>query len=92
MLITVIPETGSTTIVSAAAYRRQQIADNKASELEMHLRQCGHSGLNNVRVQLDDGLINLEGFVSSYYLKQLAQETIRPLAIGMRIRNQLRVQ
>lgn len=47
--------------------------------------------LRNLRVDETDGAVILFGFVSSYYLKQLAQETLMPV-LGMReLRNQVQV-
>lgn len=37
-------------------------------------------------------LVVLKGTVESYFLKQLALEAIRPLAIGLRIENELNVE
>jgi hypothetical protein len=55
------------------------------------LRGTGYGELARVQLSLDDVQVELSGEVSSYFLKQLAQETIRPLAIGLRIVNHLHV-
>ncbi|QDT61429.1 BON domain protein [Stieleria bergensis] len=65
--------------------------DEKSQALECAIQQAGHRGLDRVRVTLLDGWIVLRGRVSSFYLKQLAQEAVRPMAIGMQIRNELHV-
>lgn len=55
------------------------------------LVRSGAPELRRVNVSVDDGRVMLFGSVSSYYLKQLAQESLRPCAIGMKIDNQLKV-
>ena len=65
--------------------------DEKARILEILIRRAGHRSLNHVRASVTDGWIVLRGRVPSYYLKQLAQEAVRPMAIGMQIRNELHV-
>ncbi|WP_283431026.1 BON domain-containing protein [Neorhodopirellula lusitana] len=65
--------------------------DEKSQALESMIQQTGHRGLDRVRARVKDGWIVLWGQVPSYYLKQLAQEAVRPLAIGLQIRNELRV-
>ena len=50
-----------------------------------------HRGLSGLRIKLADHSVLLSGTVSSYYLKQVAQESIRPYAIGLTIRNELKV-
>ena len=50
-----------------------------------HLR----SKAGQIRVELQDGRILLNGNLPSYFLKQLAQETLRPL--GLAISNRIRV-
>lgn len=63
----------------------------KAHAFETLLRQSRRRALHGVHVQLRDGSVVLSGTVKSYFLKQLAQEAVRPLAIGMRIENELNV-
>ncbi|MEO9590202.1 BON domain-containing protein [Rhodopirellula bahusiensis] len=63
----------------------------KSQALECSIQQAGHRGLDRVRVTVLDGWIVLRGRVTSFYLKQLAQEAVRPMAIGMRIRNEVHV-
>jgi hypothetical protein len=61
----------------------------------MMFNQCfrtkHHSGLRNVYCEFHQGVITLTGHVSSYFLKQLAQETTREMEIDHRIVNDLRV-
>lgn len=63
----------------------------KSQALESLIQQAGHRGLDRVRVTVLDGWIVLRGRVTSFYLKQLAQEAVRPMAIGMQIRNDVHV-
>ena len=63
----------------------------KESVLADAIASAGGGGLRKVCLQVHDGVLVLTGTVSSFYLKQLAQETVRPLAIGMRIENQIAV-
>ncbi|QDT02124.1 hypothetical protein K227x_04950 [Rubripirellula lacrimiformis] len=65
--------------------------DEKSQAVEAQIRRVGRRGLADVHAKAMDGWIVLQGRVPSYYLKQIAQESVRPLAIGMQIRNQIRV-
>jgi len=56
------------------------------------LRRSPYRGLDGVGVVVRGTDVILWGRVSSYYLKQMAQESVRPLADGMNIRNRLRVE
>ena len=47
--------------------------------------------LRRLKVEETDQEIVISGTVPSYYLKQLAQEAIRPILDGRRIRNRIRV-
>ncbi|QEF98818.1 hypothetical protein Mal15_28750 [Stieleria maiorica] len=55
------------------------------------LAQSGSAELRQVDVDVQDGRIVLCGRVSSFYQKQLAQESLLPVAIGMQICNRLEV-
>lgn len=65
------------------------------NEKERYFRQAiaerGYRELRHVRARVISGVVHLTGSVSSYYLKQVAQEAIRPLAIGLTICNRLNV-
>jgi hypothetical protein len=67
-----------------------EISDKQAVFLDA-LANSGSGELKRVRLEVEDGQIRLAGRVSSFYVKQLAQEVLRPLAIGMQISNELRV-
>ncbi|MCH7689254.1 MAG: BON domain-containing protein [Planctomycetes bacterium] len=45
----------------------------------------------NVRIELLEDEIVLKGSVNTYYLKQLAQESVRSLKSAERIRNEIEV-
>ena len=45
----------------------------------------------NVRIELQEDEIVLKGSVNTYYLKQLAQESVRSLKPTERIRNEIEV-
>lgn len=47
--------------------------------------------LRQLRVNRDANQLQLSGTVSSFYHKQLAQETVRPIAAGLQVVNQVRV-
>lgn len=47
--------------------------------------------LHRMACQLEDGELVLRGIVSTYYLKQLAQEVARKVAGGWPLRNDIEV-
>jgi osmotically-inducible protein OsmY len=55
------------------------------------LQQCSHPALRHVAVQETEETIILSGRVSSYYLKQLAQETIMPARGERQVINRIMV-
>lgn len=48
--------------------------------------------LRGVEVKATETEVVITGVVSSYYLKQMAQETVRPIVEGRRLRNQVEVR
>jgi hypothetical protein len=48
--------------------------------------------LHQLHVDLRGQVLMLRGRVRSYYLKQLAQETIRPAALGLELDNRVAVE
>jgi hypothetical protein len=48
-----------------------------------------HPALRRLRVQETDDEITISGCVASYYLKQLAQETLMPVRRGRALVNQV---
>jgi len=63
--------------LTAPAYSSPTVAN--ASPATQALRQSSHPGLRNLTIQEADGIIIIMGRVTSYYLKQLAQETVMPV-------------
>jgi len=55
------------------------------------LRQSPIPALRKLAVEESDGAVVISGFVSSYYLKQLAQETIMPVLDGRELHNRVTV-
>ncbi|TWU50584.1 hypothetical protein Poly51_38760 [Rubripirellula tenax] len=70
----------------------EDASDEKTLAFEQAIRRAGHRGLDRIEVMLRDGEIVSSGRVKSYYLKQLAQEAVRSPAIGLQIRNNVRVE
>ena len=58
---------------------------------EQALRQSPIPALRLLQVEETDRAIVLSGSVSSYYLKQLAQETIMPLLASRELQNRVNV-
>lgn len=56
------------------------------------LRNSPIPALRRLRVEEGDGQVVLTGSVASYYLKQLAQETLMPLLEGRRLENRVNVE
>jgi hypothetical protein len=55
------------------------------------LRQSSHPALRTLSVQENGETIVIFGKVTSYYLKQLAQETIMPVRGGLELINRVTV-
>jgi hypothetical protein len=55
------------------------------------LRKSPIPALRNLWVEETDGLVTLRGLVGSYYLKQLAQETVMAALDGRVLSNQIMV-
>lgn len=68
---------------------------SRAPRIEMsawqHFQTSQHHELRQLRCEFRDGTLSIYGHVSSYYLKQLAQELVRQIAGVDRIHNQLEV-
>jgi osmotically-inducible protein OsmY len=58
---------------------------------ERRLHSHSHQALKSVSCNYQDGALVLQGTVATYYLKQLAQETIVRMEGVERIENQIRV-
>lgn len=57
----------------------------------MHLRSSPYAELRRIQCEAQDGILFLEGRVSSFHLKQLAQEWVRSQKEVSTIRNNLGV-
>jgi hypothetical protein len=55
------------------------------------LRESPVNDLRRLEVFESESEIVITGIVTSYYLKQMAQETVRPAAAGRRVRNKVLV-
>ena len=55
------------------------------------LRECPVNDLRRLEVIESESEVVITGIVTSYYLKQMAQETVRPAAAGRRLRNRVLV-
>jgi hypothetical protein len=55
------------------------------------LRDCPVNDLRRLEVLESESEIVITGIVTSYYLKQMAQETVRPALSGRRLRNRVLV-
>ncbi|HMC89116.1 MAG TPA: BON domain-containing protein [Gemmataceae bacterium] len=62
------------------------------SRADQALRQSPIPALRRLRVEETDEAIILSGSVSTYYLKQLAQETIMPLRGERQLHNRVNVR
>lgn len=61
------------------------------SRASQALRQSPLPALRKLMVRETDNSVILTGTVSTYYLKQLAQETVMPVLGGRELNNQVRV-
>jgi hypothetical protein len=55
------------------------------------LRQSPIPALRKLAVEETEAIVAISGAVSSYYLKQLAQETIMPVLAGRELHNRVAV-
>ena len=62
------------------------------SPISMTLRQCPIPVLRKLRVEETDTQVVLSGSVPSYYMKQLAQETVMPYLDGRQLLNRVAVE
>lgn len=67
------------------------VAADAEQVFQQALMKAGTAELRRVRVEIDRQEIQLFGRVSSFYLKQLAQEVLRPHAGEKQITNHLQV-
>jgi hypothetical protein len=55
------------------------------------LKRSPQPSLRRLALQETDDLVVINGNVGSYYLKQLAQETVMPMLAGRRLHNNVQV-
>jgi osmotically-inducible protein OsmY len=74
-------------VTSNVAARTESVSD----EAESRLRDSSHLFLRHVRCGFDQGRLQLDGKVPSFYLKQLAQALVQSVDGVERIDNRLTV-
>jgi hypothetical protein len=62
---------------------------NRPAPIVWALRNCAFTELRRLDAIETDGEVVITGVVRSYFLKQMAQETVRPALGGRRLRNRL---
>lgn len=67
------------------------IDDNVLEAAVTALARSSVGELRQVRVDRSENQIELSGHVRSYYHKQLAQEAVRPVTVGMQLINRVAV-
>lgn len=79
--------------VTSGHLEQPEFPDDCRSEKEAIFREAladaGTYDMRRIGVTVGDGRLVLNGRVATFYQKQLAQETVRPYAIGMEICNQI---
>jgi hypothetical protein len=55
------------------------------------LQRSGHPALRQLHVEETDTTLLIKGSVSSYFLKQMAQEALKPIQGARRLVNQVEV-
>ncbi len=84
-------------MVSAAGEFSPNVVDRDATQNELSgeltsaLVRTGFLNGRNLRFEVGDEAIVMHGVVRTYYQKQMAQETLRPLLGSRRLANLLRV-
>lgn len=61
------------------------------AEAQLRLRNSGYHELRHISCDFHEGVLTLRGHVSTFYLKQLAQELIRRLDGAEEVNNRLEV-
>lgn len=81
----------SSNIDSPDAHDLANATDRISAEVEFLLAQSPYRELRKMKVTVSKDEIELRGTVSSFYLKQVAQEIARKVASDKHIRNLLQV-
>ncbi len=66
-------------------------ATHRLDDIATAIQNTGLHELRTIRIVCTNTEIRLEGVVSSFYVKQVATEAIRPIVSGLRIVNHLQV-
>jgi hypothetical protein len=64
----------------------------QTAPIDSILRDNAFSALRQLEVMESDDEVVITGIVPSYYLKQMAQESVRPALGGRRLQNRVRVK
>ena len=77
-----VPAEASATMLKRVDCTRQGVAINDAVDkrAEKCFQECRYPALRSIQCEFHEGVLVLRGRVTSYYLKQLAQEMVRTLA------------
>lgn len=81
----------SSNIEGPVAHELANATDRISAEVEFLLTQSPYRELRKMEVSVSKDEIELRGTVSSFYLKQVAQELARKVASDRHIRNLLQV-
>jgi osmotically-inducible protein OsmY len=71
--------------------RKGRLGTHMAERIQRALRASGYTDLHAVAATVVDGTVILQGEDSSYFIKQIAQETVRPALGARKLVNGLRV-
>ncbi|MBN2217452.1 MAG: BON domain-containing protein [Pirellulales bacterium] len=66
-------------------------AERLAASIEQAVRRETSGGVRNLRVEIDDDGVRLEGHCETYYCKQLAQQAAMVISGDDRLTNQIEV-
>ena len=76
---------------SATAHCPPGSGERSLADVEQRLRGLGYAALRHVKIEMVDGAVVLKGVVPSYYMKQLAQESVRHVLGDLWLKNHIRV-
>jgi osmotically-inducible protein OsmY len=80
------------TVGTFVRYSRQHFpADHLIVKAAKHLLRASPYDLRSIMVEAHDGILELHGNVTSYFLKQLAQESLRGMDGVRAVQNSLQV-
>ncbi len=84
---------GGTRLLPIVEHEREISKEKRVvqAEAQARLRRSGYHELHLVSCNFHEGVLTLRGRVSSFYLKQIAQELIRRLDGAEEVNNRLEV-